>query len=55
MNKKFLLIIMSIFYIGLNAQTITNYTALDGLISDFVECVAIDVNDNVWFGTSAGV
>ena len=55
MNKRILLIIISIFYIELNAQTITNYTTLDGLISDFVECVAIDVNDNVWFGTSAGV
>ena len=55
MNKKILLIIMSIFTLGLSAQTITNYTTADGLISDFVECVDVDVNGNVWLGTSAGV
>jgi ligand-binding sensor domain-containing protein len=39
----------------LNAQTITNYTTADGLLSNFAECIEADVNDNIWFGTSVGV
>ena len=53
--KKILLLIMSVIALQLNAQTITNYTTADGLLSDFVECVAVDVNDNIWFGTSVGI
>jgi ligand-binding sensor domain-containing protein len=53
--KKILLLIMSVIVLQLNAQTITNYTTADGLLSDFVECVAVDVNDNIWFGTSVGI
>ena len=46
---------MSIVALQLEAQTITNYTTTDGLISDFVECIDVDINDNVWLGTSIGV
>ena len=46
---------MSIVALQLNAQTITNYTTADGLLSDFVECIDVDINDNVWLGTSIGV
>ena len=53
--KKILLLIMSVFALQLNAQIITNYTTADGLLSDFVECIEADVNDNIWFGTSVGV
>ena len=53
--KKIFLLIMSVFALQLSAQTITNYTTTNGLISDFVECIATDVNDNVWLGTSIGV
>ena len=53
--KKILLLIMSVIALQLNAQTITNYTIADGLLSDFVECIEADVNDNIWFGTSVGV
>ena len=53
--KFFSFLITLLFLINSNAQTITNYTTADGLISDFVECIDIDVNDNVWFGTSVGV
>ena len=53
--KKILLLIISVIALQLNAQTITNYTTADGLLSDFVECVAVDVNDNIWFGTSVGI
>ena len=38
----------------LSAQTITNYTTADGLLDNFVECIDVDVNDNLWFGTSVG-
>ena len=37
-----------------NAQLITNYNTVDGLLDDFVECVDVDLNNNVWFGTSIG-
>lgn len=53
--KKILLLTMSVIALQLNAQTITNYTTADGLLSDFVECVEVDVNDNIWFGTSIGI
>lgn len=53
--RKGILLIMSVIALQLNAQTITNYTAADGLLSDFVECIEADVNDNIWFGTSIGV
>ena len=53
--KKIILITMSLMVQQLSAQTITNYTTADGLVSDFVECIDVDVNDNIWFGTSVGV
>ena len=53
--KKILLLIMSVIALQLNAQTITNYTTADGLLSNFVECIEADVNDNIWLGTSVGV
>ena len=52
--KKIILITMSLMVQQLSAQTITNYTTTDGLISDFVECIDVDINDNIWFGTSVG-
>jgi len=54
MRKKILSIIMGLGTLSLSAQTIINYTTVDGLISDFVECIAVDVNDNIWIGTSVG-
>ena len=53
--KKIILSIISVIALQLNAQTITNYTTADGLLSNFVECIEADVNDNIWFGTSVGV
>ena len=52
--KKKLILIISLIALQINAQTITNYTTADGLISDFVECIDVDANDNIWFGTSVG-
>ena len=53
--KKLIILLISIVALQLNAQTITNYTTADGLLSDFVECIDVDINDNVWLGTSIGV
>ena len=53
--KKIVLILLSIMVIQLSAQTITNYTTADGLLDNFVECIDVDLNDNVWLGTSNGV
>ena len=39
----------------ITSQTITSYTSADGLLNNYVECVAVDINDNVWFGTAFGV
>ena len=50
-----LLLMMSVIALQLKAQTFTNYTTNEGLLSDFVECIDIDINDNVWMGTSIGV
>ena len=50
MNNKILLIVISFFTLDLSAQTITNYTTVDGLISDYVACVSVDIDDNIWFG-----
>jgi len=52
--KKKMILIISVIALQINAQTITNYTTADGLISDFVECIDVDANDNIWFGTSVG-
>ena len=46
---------MSVFVLQLNAQTITNYTTFDGLLTNFIECVEVDVNDNLWLGSSIGI
>ena len=53
--KIYLLIIFSFLLLSANSQTIQNYSELDGLSSNYVECVAVDIYDNVWFGTADGV
>lgn len=53
--KKVLLLFMGVSFIQMNAQTITNYTTADGLLSDAVNCVEVDANGNVWVGTTSGI
>ena len=56
MNSKYLLsILFSITVIMGNAQTFTNYTTVDGLVNNTVNCLAIADNNDVWFGTQEGV
>ena len=52
--KLFSFLISFLLLINSNAQTITNYTTTDGLLDNFVECIDVDNNDNIWFGTSIG-
>ena len=52
--KKLIILLISIVALQLGAQTITNYTTTDGLMDNFVECINVDVDDNIWFGTSVG-
>ena len=37
-----------------SVSSIVNYTTSDGLLDNFVECIAVDINDNIWLGTSIG-
>tara|TARA_B110000305_G_scaffold91781_1_gene103466 strand:+ start:7731 stop:8954 length:1224 start_codon:yes stop_codon:yes gene_type:complete len=40
---------------GIHAQTFTNYTTADGLLSDNVSALDITASDVIWFGTQNGV
>lgn len=55
MKKQFLLFLAICFTQSIFAQTITNYTTTDGLISDNVNCIDIDANNNIWMGTQMGI
>ncbi|MBT6030318.1 MAG: T9SS type A sorting domain-containing protein [Crocinitomicaceae bacterium] len=46
---------MGTMQLSINAQTFTNFTVADGLLSNNVHCLSIDVSDNIWFGTQNGV
>jgi len=48
-----LLLILSVYIV--QAQTFTNYTTADGLINNSVNCLWVDSNDNLWFGTQEGI
>ena len=36
-------------------SSIINYSVVDGLLSDFIECIDVDINDNIWIGSSLGL
>ena len=55
MRKLILIVTIVIINIKIYAQVITNYTTSDGLLDNFVECIDVDSDDNVWFGTSVGI
>ena len=55
MKKSILVIIGFLTLIQLNGQVITNYTTTEGLLDNFVECLDVDAQGNVWFGTSMGL
>ncbi len=53
--RKIILLFMTAISLQIGAQTITNFTTADGLISDAINCVAVNNNDNIWLGTSSGI
>jgi ligand-binding sensor domain-containing protein len=56
--KKSTILLMSCLFLLINnikSQIWTNYTTVDGLASNTVSSVAIDVQGNKWFGTVKGV
>lgn len=55
MRIQILLVATVLLAWNATAQTFTNYTTVDGLLSDNVNCVDVDGADNLWFGTQAGV
>tara|TARA_B100000927_G_scaffold275512_1_gene255544 strand:+ start:1502 stop:2737 length:1236 start_codon:yes stop_codon:yes gene_type:complete len=55
MNKLLFLVVFYLNCFICSAQTIINYTTVDGLIDNFVECIDVDIDDNIWFGTSMGL
>ena len=55
MKYLFIILLFFLHTLDLSSQVITNYTTSEGLVDNYVECIDIDMNDNVWFGTSLGV
>ncbi|MFT7615056.1 MAG: ligand-binding sensor domain-containing protein [Parvicellaceae bacterium] len=49
------LILLATGSFSIQAQVFTNYTTVEGLLSNNVNCVAVDANDDLWFGTQNGV
>ena len=55
MKKTVVILIFLICSYEIFPQSITNYTTANGLVDNFVQCVTVDQNNNVWFGTISGV
>ena len=54
--KKAILILNAIMLMQFSfAQTFTNYSTADGLISNNVQCVYANSSSDIWFGTQLGV
>ncbi len=54
MRGEIILTLIILLAIKLNAQ-IVNYTTSDGLIDNYIECLTVDINDNIWLGSANGV
>ena len=56
MMKKYALVIIGfVTLLQLHAQVITNYTTSESLLDNYVECLDVDSQDNICFGTSMGL
>jgi len=55
MKKYALVVIGFVSLFQLNGQVITNYTTSEGLLDNYVECVDVDLQNHIWFGTSVGL
>jgi ligand-binding sensor domain-containing protein len=54
-TSSFLSICLLLTSLTINAQTFTNYTTVDGLPHNNVNCLAQDTAGNMWFGTQDGI
>ena len=52
--KKIQILVALIFSSSLLAQEYTHFTEAEGLINNSVNCLTIDSDQNVWFGTNNG-
>jgi ligand-binding sensor domain-containing protein len=52
--KKVQILFALFFSSSLLAQNYTHFTETEGLVSNSVNCLTIDQNQNVWFGTNNG-
>lgn len=55
MKFKLTIAFSAFLALGTFAQTFTNYTTADGLLSNNVNCLDSDAANNLWFGTQNGV
>ena len=56
MMKSYTLLIICFYtLVQIHGQVITSYTTSEGLLDNFVECLDVDSQDNIWFGTSMGL
>lgn len=53
--KEILLFTLLLATLQLSAQTFTNFTTDDGLINNSVNCLAVNADDALWFGTQEGL
>ena len=53
--RTYLSLFFLFFLFDAYSQTIENFSEQDGLSSNYVECVAVDINNNIWFGTANGI
>ena len=53
--KDFIILLCFLVTFNISAQTITNLDTSNGLISNFVECIAVDINGDIWIGTPTGL
>jgi len=51
MKKTLILIVFIALITNINAQTFINYTNKNGLSSNYIQAIAIDSQNNKWFGT----
>jgi len=54
-RQAYILTLLLLVAVQLSAQTFTNYTTAEGLVNNTVNCLTVDEDDNLWFGTDAGI
>lgn len=55
MLRQLTLLFFVLLSLPLSSQMFTNYTTSEGLVDNIVNCLAVDNEDNLWFGTDGGI